>query len=106
MGLNPLEVLKKSLKTLQNEVKAKKIQLEAQLAVQKPISSEDKAWLDQDGNLVDLVAVVENLETASDYERELIKLDKQQQSLIRKLREAADELTKAVGKKFPHAALK
>ncbi|KNZ71532.1 hypothetical protein J132_08774 [Termitomyces sp. J132] len=94
MGLKSLEILKKGLKTLQNEVKAKKEQHQAQLAAQKPISSEDEAWLDQDGNLVDFVAVVDTLETASDYERGLIELDVQQQGLIRKLREAAGDLAK------------
>ncbi|KAH0582496.1 hypothetical protein H2248_010439 [Termitomyces sp. 'cryptogamus'] len=104
MGLKSLEILKKGLKTLQNEVKAKKEQHQAQLAAQKPISSEDEAWLDQDGNLVDFVAVVDTLETASDYERGLIELDVQQQGLIRKLREAAGDLAKTVGKKQKHMA--
>ncbi|KAH0578796.1 hypothetical protein H2248_002993 [Termitomyces sp. 'cryptogamus'] len=104
MGLKSLKILKKGLKTLQNEVKAKKEHLQAQLAAQKPISSEVEAWLDQDGNLVDFVAVVDTLETASDYERGLIELDVQQQGLIRKLREAAGDLAKTVEKKQKHTA--
>ncbi|KAG6881883.1 hypothetical protein C0993_012560 [Termitomyces sp. T159_Od127] len=104
MGLKPVEALKKGLKILQTEVKAKKEHLQAQLAARKPISPDDETWLDHDGNLVDFVVVVNTLETASDYERELTRLDEQQQSLVKKLREAAGEIAKAVGKKHKRIA--
>ncbi|KAG6867136.1 hypothetical protein C0993_006411 [Termitomyces sp. T159_Od127] len=54
---------------------------------------------DKDGNLVDFIAVLDTLETASDYERRLAELDDNQQSLVRKLREAAGEFAQVVGKK-------
>ncbi|KAG6892040.1 hypothetical protein C0992_002159, partial [Termitomyces sp. T32_za158] len=69
MGLKPLEILKKGLKILKKEVKTKKEHLQAQLAAWKPISVEDEAWFDHEGNLVDFEAVMDSLETASDYER-------------------------------------
>ncbi|KAG6860392.1 hypothetical protein C0995_011742 [Termitomyces sp. Mi166 len=103
-GLKLLKVLKKGLKTLQNKVKAKKEHLQAQLTAQKSISLKDEAWLDQNGNLVDFMRVVDTLETASDYEKGLTKLDEQQQGLVRKLREAAGDLVKVIGKKHKHTA--
>ncbi|KAG6851764.1 hypothetical protein C0991_006337, partial [Blastosporella zonata] len=53
------------LKTLKDEVKAKKTKLKSLLMQQKYISSEDEAWLDHEGNLVDLETVVDKLETAA-----------------------------------------
>ncbi|KAG6915696.1 hypothetical protein DXG01_010338 [Tephrocybe rancida] len=71
MALKPLEIQKKGLKTLRKKIKAKKTKLETLLAKQKCISSEDEAWLDHEGNLVDLEKVVDKLETASDYDRDV-----------------------------------
>lgn len=51
--LNPLEVLRKGLKVLENQVKPRKEALQAQLAGRKSISSQDEQWLDHDANLVD-----------------------------------------------------
>ncbi|KAG6871571.1 hypothetical protein C0995_002971 [Termitomyces sp. Mi166 len=56
MGLKPLKALKKGLKTLQNEVKAKEEHLQAQLASWKPISPEDEAWLDHGTSLIESYA--------------------------------------------------
>ncbi|KAG6858013.1 hypothetical protein C0991_004024, partial [Blastosporella zonata] len=66
---------------------------------QKYISSEDEAWLDHEGNLVDLETVVDKLETASDYERGVERLTDEQKVGLKRLREAAGELAKVVGKK-------
>ncbi|KAG6903965.1 hypothetical protein DXG01_013601 [Tephrocybe rancida] len=99
MALKPLEVLKNGLKTLRNKVKAKKTKLEMLLAEQKSILSEDEAWLDHEGNLVDLEKVVDKLETASDYERGVERLDEEEKGVVKKLREAAGELAKVIGKK-------
>jgi hypothetical protein len=69
MVLKPLQVLRKGLKVLENQVRTKKKTLQAQLAEKKPISSQDEQWLDHDANLVDEVQVIDTLENASDYKR-------------------------------------
>jgi hypothetical protein len=99
MAIKPLDILKKGLKTLRNQVKTKKEKLEARLAEKKSISSQDERWLDHDANLVDEQLVLEALENASDYERGLEQLDEEQKSVVRRLREVAGDLAKMVGKK-------
>ncbi|KAG6828173.1 hypothetical protein H0H87_002752, partial [Tephrocybe sp. NHM501043] len=71
-------VLKKGFKTLRDKVKAKKGKLKILLAEQKSILSKDEAWMDHKGNLVDLEKVVDKLETASDYERCVERLDEEE----------------------------
>jgi hypothetical protein len=100
MPLQPLEVLKKGLKTLQAQVKAKKEKLQAQLHEKKSISSLDKKWLDNEANLVDEQQVLEVLEKASDYERGLGRLDEGQKGVVRRLWEVAGDLSKVIGKKW------
>lgn len=99
MALKPLEVLRKGLKILKNQVKVKKETLQAQLATNKSISSQDEKWLDHEANLVDEEQVLEVLENASDYERGLERLDDVQKSVVRQLREAAGDLTRVAGQK-------
>jgi hypothetical protein len=59
MPLKPCEVLKRGLKILQDQVKAKKEKLQAQLHAKKSISSLDENWLDNKANLVDEQQVLE-----------------------------------------------
>jgi predicted RNase H-like nuclease (RuvC/YqgF family) len=99
MPLRPLEVLKKGLKTLQAQVKAKKEKLQAQLHQKRSISSLDEEWLDNEANLVDEEQVLEALEKASDYERGLERLDEAQKGVVRRLWELAGDLSKLIGKK-------
>ena len=99
MALAPLEVLRKGLKILKKQFKAKKEALQAQLAEKKSISSQDEQWLDHDANLVDEQQALEALENASDYERGFARLGGEQKGIVRKLREAAGDLSKAAGKK-------
>jgi hypothetical protein len=94
-----LDILKKGLKVLENRVKAKKETLQAQLAKRKPISQEDEQWLDHNANLVDEQRILEALENASDYERGLERLDEEQKGVVRRLQEAAGNLSTVVGKK-------
>ncbi|KAF8229004.1 hypothetical protein L208DRAFT_1214064, partial [Tricholoma matsutake] len=100
MPLKPLEVLKKGLKILQDQVKAKKEKLQAQLHAKKSISSLDENWLDNEANLVDEQRVLDELENASDYKRGCKRLDETQKGVIRRLREVAGDLSKAVGRKW------
>jgi hypothetical protein len=99
MLLRPLEVLKKRLKILQDQVKAKKEKLQAQLHAKKSISSLDKNWLDNEANLVDEQWVLDTLENASDYKKGCARLDETQKSIVRRLQEVAGDLSKVVGKK-------
>jgi hypothetical protein len=48
---------------------------------------------------VDEQQVLEALEKASDYDRGLARLDDEQRGLVKRLREAAGDLSKAAGKK-------
>jgi hypothetical protein len=104
MSSKPLEVLRKGLKILKNRVQAKKEALQAQLAERKSISSQDERWLDHDANLVDEEQVLEALEDASDYEQGFARLDGEQKGIVRKLREAAGNLS-TVGKKRKRASI-
>jgi hypothetical protein len=99
MALKPLEVLHKGLKILNNRVKAKKEALQARLAERKSISSQDEHWLDHDANLVDEQQVLDALENTSDYEQGVARLGDEQKGVVRRLREAAGDLSKVVGKK-------
>jgi hypothetical protein len=99
MVLNPLDILKKGLKTLHDQVKAKKDQLQAQLTKGKSISSQEAEWLDGEANLVDEDRILEALEKASDYKQGLERLDKGQKKLVTKLQQAAKAISKSAGKK-------
>ena len=77
----------------------KKDQLQAQLAERKSISSQDKNWLDQEANFVDEEQIMSVLEEASDHERGLEGLNDAQKGVVRRLREAAGDIAKVVGKK-------
>ncbi|KIL66717.1 hypothetical protein M378DRAFT_160191, partial [Amanita muscaria Koide BX008] len=89
MAKTPIEVLKKGLSILQQQVKARKAQLEAKLRRNEKISHADEEWLDGKGNLVDEERVVEVLETASDYEMGLQRLNDAEKDTIQRLRELA-----------------
>lgn len=99
MVLKPLEVLQKGLEVLTNRTKSRKDALQARLAEAKSISSEDERWLDYDANLVDEQQVLEALENASDYEQGFAGLSDEQKNTVKRLREAAGDLSKAIGKK-------
>jgi len=99
LKLLQVDVLQKGLEVLTIRTKSRKDALQAQLAEQKSISPEDKQWLDFDANLVDEQRVLETLEDASDYEEGFTRLGDEQKEIVRKLREAAGDLSKAVGKK-------
>lgn len=101
--LNPLEVLRKGLKVLENRVKPRKEALQAQLAGRKSISSQDEQWLDHDANLVDEQRVLEALENAPDYEGAFVTLNDEQKGIVRKLQEAGGGLRKMVGQKRKRA---
>jgi hypothetical protein len=94
-----LDTLKKGLKILKKTVQARKLKLEAQLAERKSISREDEDWLDNEASFIDEQRVIDTLEEASDYEKQLLKLNDAEKVCIKKLREAAGDLPKVAGKK-------
>ena len=87
----PLEILKKGLTTLQNEVKDRKERIEADLSAKRPISMEDENWLDSEANLVDEVRLIEALESTPEYQKAFEKLAGAEKAIVRKL------CTKAAG---------
>ena len=100
MPLKPLEVLKKRLKILQDQIEAKKEKLQAQLHAKKSTSSLDENWLDNKANLVDEQQVLDMLENASDYERGCKRLDETQKGIVRRLQEVAGDQAASVINKY------
>ena len=99
MTLKPLKVFKKGLKLLRKRVKAKKEELQAQLAEKKKISSEDERWLDGEANLGTEEQVMDILENASDYDRGLEGLNDEQKGVVMMLCKVAGDLSKVAGNK-------
>jgi hypothetical protein len=83
--MKPIEIVKKGLTRLQNQVQDRKTRLGAELRAGRPISDSDEEWLDNDGNLVDEERVVDALDHASDYEQELSRLNSHDKSILDKL---------------------
>jgi hypothetical protein len=77
MTLKLLDILRKGLKSLQNEVKAKRDHLLARLADQKFINLSEEHWLDDDANFVNEEQIPEALEKASEYEMGCCKAGRQ-----------------------------
>ena len=80
-----IEILKKGLSKLRNQVQQRKAKLEAELKAGRAVSDADLDWLDGDGNLVDDERVVEMLDNASDYEREFDGLGSQEKAIVQRL---------------------
>jgi hypothetical protein len=99
MAPKPLEVLKKGLARFKKTIKTRKNELNAKLARAETISSSDEHWLDNEANTVDEERVLDTLESASDYERGLGRLDQDGKAIVKKLREWAGDLAKVGGNK-------
>ena len=70
------------------------------LAQKEAISLSDKLWLDNEGNTVDKLQVLNTLESASDYDKAVEQLDEKGKMIVQKLQEWADDMPKAVGNKY------
>ncbi|KIK76973.1 hypothetical protein PAXRUDRAFT_168237 [Paxillus rubicundulus Ve08.2h10] len=88
--MTPVEVLKKGLTKLHDQIRERKAKLEVKLKASQPISEVDEDWLDGDGNLIDEERVVETLDSASDYEQGLARLDSQDKTVVQKLQKLAE----------------
>ena len=87
--MKPINILKKGLAKLQNQISDQKSKLEADLKANKHISEVDEEWLDNTGNLVDEEHVVDILDKASDYERGFGRLGQEEKSIVQKLMQLA-----------------
>jgi len=83
--MKPLDVLKKGLTKLRDQIQERKVKLVAALKAGQPISELDQEWLDGEGNLIDEERVVEDLDKASDYERGIERLGLQDKTVVQKL---------------------
>ena len=87
--MKPINILKKGLAKLWNQISDQKSKLEADLKANKHISEVDEEWLDNTGNLVDEERVVDILDKASDYERGFGRLGQEEKSIVQKLMQLA-----------------
>ncbi|KAK0191679.1 hypothetical protein F5146DRAFT_1001458 [Armillaria mellea] len=69
----------KALKHLQDETDKKRRDISAWLAQRKAVSEEEEPWLDQSGNLVDEVVLIEGLTAAPDLNEAVQNLDEHQE---------------------------
>ena len=63
------------------------------------LSDAEKQWVDGKGNVVDDQQVINKLETASDYERGIGRLNETDKDIVQKLCELAGDISKTVGNK-------
>ena len=99
MSQLPLDILKKGLSSLRDQVKACKDDILAQLQRKERISDEDEHWLDNNANHVEEEAIIHALETASDYDCGLEHLSSQQKALVERLKELGGGNTRIAGNK-------
>ena len=81
------------------KIKAHKDKLTDKLAKNEKISDDDEHWLDHEANTVDEQRVLDTLEAASDYEKEIGRLDENSKGIVKKLQEWAGDTNKAPSKK-------
>ncbi|KAG6871476.1 hypothetical protein C0995_004295 [Termitomyces sp. Mi166 len=87
MPPKPLKTLKAGLASLKQQIKVRKDTLLQCINAKETVSEVDEHWLDNNANLVNEEKVLELLETASDYECGLQRLNSQQKTLVEKLKE-------------------
>ncbi|KAI6108564.1 hypothetical protein EDD16DRAFT_1711923 [Pisolithus croceorrhizus] len=83
--VKPIDMLRKDLTKLQDQICACKALLKAALKASETISSTDEEWLDNVGNLVDEEQLVDKLEKVSDYRSAFEGLDAREKSIVEKL---------------------
>ena len=100
--IDPLDLLKKGLHTLRNQVQERKTRIKSDQKAGKVLSESDEDWLDGEGNLVNEEQVVQDLEEASDYEKGLGRLDAEGRGIVQRLQVLGGGHRTAVGKKHRH----
>ena len=86
----PLYSLQKGLQILQNQVQSRKSRIGTDLKANKVLTESDEEWLDGEGNLVDEERVVQDLQSASDYEMGLKRLNTKDQGIVKRLQLLGD----------------
>jgi len=97
--MTPLSILKKGYALLSKSIQTRKDTITTRLAQNETISPSDESWLDNEGNHIDELRVLDILESASDYDKALEQLDENGKGIVRKLREWAGDLPKSIGNK-------
>ncbi|EEB92288.1 hypothetical protein MPER_09228 [Moniliophthora perniciosa FA553] len=85
MAPNPIEIAKKGYEKLQKQVEARKKSLQERLAKNEQLSEADSNWLDNEGNTVDEMVLLDKLEKESDYEQAVERLEPQQKCVLDQL---------------------
>ncbi|ESK80624.1 tigger transposable element derived 4 [Moniliophthora roreri MCA 2997] len=85
MALKLIEIVKKGYERLQKQVEAQKKSLQECLAKNKQLSEADSNWLDNKGNTVDEMVLLDKLEKESDYEQAVERLEPQQRRILNHL---------------------
>jgi hypothetical protein len=85
----PLDILKNALSKLKKSTEKRRKALLDLLSKKEKLSDTDEDWLDTGGNLVDEQRVIEELDTASDFERGVQRLSDNGRAALGRLRQAA-----------------
>ncbi|VDB94719.1 unnamed protein product [Peniophora sp. CBMAI 1063] len=80
-----LAAIKAGLSALKSKTQIKENELLNRLNSNEKISSSEETWLDQEANHVDEEALVNTLETASDFERALTRLNTREKKMVEEL---------------------
>ncbi|KAJ7809639.1 hypothetical protein B0H14DRAFT_3759027 [Mycena olivaceomarginata] len=86
MPLVALEVLRRGFDALKKHIGSRSKTLEDHLANNKSITSDDERWLDDEGNIADEEWALRDLETASEYERGMLRLNAAQKKAVKRLK--------------------
>lgn len=86
---------------LNRQISSRRASLQAQLSQGETIALADEEWLDNDANLIEESQIINLFKEHPTQQADL--LDQGQQTVIRRLREAAGDLPKTVGKKRQRA---
>lgn len=99
MPPKPLDILKKGLAKLEQNIKDKKDKLTTKLSRGERILASEEEWLDNEGNTIDEQCTLDILKSASSYEDAIEKLDEGGKAIVKKLRELAGDLVAVPGNK-------
>jgi predicted RNase H-like nuclease (RuvC/YqgF family) len=96
MAYPSLEVLEKGLSALKDEINPRKEDILNRKRKQISVCSDDEQWLDGEANLIDEERVIERLQCALDYKKELKLLDNAGKMIVERLRSYAGDMVVAV----------
>lgn len=103
-----LETLKMGFSKLKTRFERRRNALTTRLGRKEKLSAEEEDWLDKEANLIDEQHLIDKLDTASDIDRGLERLDSQDKLLVEKLKmeaELGESQSKAIGTKRKRMSL-